>query len=479
MSKKGSLENLIASLDKAEKRYFKLYSGLQSGSKQYLTLFEKLESQHNGKAVTIAPSPDLSVTKNYLCKLILKSLKGFNEGKSSRSMLLHLLLEIEVLFQKELYNLCEDRITKAKKLALKHEHFILLLEILHWERRFLNALGSPTGQPKLAAILKHEKSCLETLDNFNAYNQLVFELMGHGFADKELMQKYLSHPLLENEKCALSFAALTLYYHLHYILCTVTHQPDAGNKAISALIDQMEASPFRIKENPDAYVTALNNQMSMMIFNRQTNEAITILKKIRNIPERYALKQKSYTIKIFIKTYNVELELYRDLKQWQNALRLIGEIEEFISTQVIPKNYLLSFYYQFAYIHFHVNAHSKALSMINHILDGNFEKERLDLQTYARILYLMIHFELGNITLLKYAVENTRRYLKKRRGSLYAFEKVLLKFFAKLSLAPKANYKRLFQELSNNLFTDHSDEQKDSILDYIDFEGWIEGKANK
>jgi hypothetical protein len=479
MSKKGSLENLISSLNKAEKRYFRLFSALQSGSKQYLNLFDKLESHNNGKPVVIKNKAKLSVTKNYLCRLILKSLKGYNEGKSRRSELLHLLLEIEILFQKEHYSLCMDRIKKARKLAQKYEHFVLLLEILNWERRMINTIAAPSSRAAIEKIMELEIRSVAIIDNYNQYNLLVHELLGKGFSDTDLMQNYLQHPLLKNEQCAKSFAALTLYYHLHYILFTVTSQGEKGRIAINSLVDLMEQTPFRIEENPEAYVTALNNLMSMMIYNRETEGAIAVLKKIRGIPDHYKLKQKNYTIKIFIKTYNVELELYRDLKDWNMALHLIGEIQNFIKAQIIPNNYLLSFYYQFAYIHFQVGDNSKALAMINNILNGNFEEERLDLQTYARILYLMIHFELGNITLLKYAVENTRRYLKKRRGSLFDFEKVLLKFFAKLSVAPIANYKRHFKDLSTTLFVGHSDDQKASILDYIDFQGWIEGNIGK
>ena len=110
---------------------------------------------------------------------------------------------------------------------------------------------------------------------------------------------------------------------------------------------------------------------------------------------------------------------------------------------------------------------------------SNMLLERMDLQTYARFLFLMIHFELGNITLLKYAVENTRRFLKKRRNKLFAFESVLLKFFSQLSLAPPYQYEDKFEKLSATLFHDHSDQQRSNILDYLDFQSWINAKLLK
>ena len=44
MKQQEYLFELVQSLSKSEKRYFKLHSNLVSGSKSYLNLFEKLES---------------------------------------------------------------------------------------------------------------------------------------------------------------------------------------------------------------------------------------------------------------------------------------------------------------------------------------------------------------------------------------------------------------------------------------------------
>lgn len=480
MAKRGALENLVGSLAKAEKRYFRLFSELQGGDKKYLELFDRIEEKLAGctkeKDLECA---DISVTKNYLGKLILKSLKGYNEGKTKRSELLHLLLEIEILFQKELYDLCMDKIKKAKKIALTYESFHLLLEILGWEKRLFNAIHANSAQVKIKEAMTLEKCALEKLNNLDQYNRLLYEILEQDFSDSDIMRGFLSHQLLQGENKAKSFQALTVHYHLLYILHIVTNNSNEGRKALGALIQLMEASPYRIEENPSSYVTALNNLMGIMLYNKEQEQAIEILKKIRNIPDQYQLKQKQYTLKIFVKTYNVELELYRDMKDWEKACTLMNEIQTFLDKHIIPLNYRLSFYYQFAYIYFQRKEYAQALSIINRIINGNFGAERMDLQTYARFLFLMIHFELGNITLLKYAVENTRRFLKKRRDKLFAFESVLLKFFAQLSLAPSYQYEEKFEKLSATLFNDHSDKQRSNILDYLDFQSWINTKLAK
>ena len=144
--------------------------------------------------------------------------------------------------------------------------------------------------------------------------------------------------------------------------------------------------------------------------------------------------------------------------------------------KIVGEAYLISFYFQFAYIFFKAKNYSQALHAANFIVDKPSQKERTDLQIFARLLLLMIHYELGNITVFKYIVEATRRYLKKVRASM-KFEKRLLKFFAKLSTMAVSQHKSLFQEEKEKLFLGLSAAEKTHILDFVDFESWLIEKS--
>jgi len=63
----------------------------------------------------------------YLTGLILKSLRNYHSNKSINSKLNNLLIEIELLFDKELYDLAYYRIKKAEELAKLPE----ILEVHH------------------------------------------------------------------------------------------------------------------------------------------------------------------------------------------------------------------------------------------------------------------------------------------------------------------------------------------------------------
>ena len=85
----------------------------------------------------------------------------------------------------------------------------------------------------------------------------------------------------------------------------------------------------------------------------------------------------------------------------------------------------------------------------------------------------MIHFELGHIIVLKYAIISCRRFLQKKR-KLYHFEKVILRFFSSISTSASIYYPQLFRELRTNLFSETEDNDRRTILDYLDFDYWID-----
>lgn len=99
--------------------------------------------------------------------------------------------------------------------------------------------------------------------------------------------------------------------------------------------------------------------------------------------------------------------------------------------RVLSNDYRILFHYQLAYFYFADTRYSKALDHLNKIL-GERNDPRTDIQSYGRVLNLMVHYELKNYDLIEYLCRSTRRFLNKKNG-LYAFEKVILHFFNQVS----------------------------------------------
>jgi len=204
-----------------------------------------------------------------------------------------------------------------------------------------------------------------------------------------------------------------------------------------------------------------------------------LLEKIQNTPREYGLlAQAPFTIRLRLRTYNIGLEFYRDQGRWKEGLVHAQEAAQYLDAQNhrVPDDYRLLLYYQFAYLYFMDQHHKQALFWLNEIFSARFGLIREDIQSYAHLLYLMIHFDLGHISILKYAVDGCRRFLKKKR-SPYPFEKVLLSFFSKVSTVSPDRYPALLEKLKAELFFNTAKEKVPQVLDYLDFMTWIKSRA--
>lgn len=93
-----------------------------------------------------------------------------------------------------------------------------------------------------------------------------------------------------------------------------------------------DTHPESIKEDPSSYITALNNKIAFCLRLKRLAVIPELLAKIKAIPRTYGLKEQNpMTIKLLLRTYNVELELYRDSEQYEKGIALVEEVRQFLT----------------------------------------------------------------------------------------------------------------------------------------------------
>ncbi len=110
MKPSNQLFDLIKSLTKSEKRFFKLQSALQSGDKNYVRLFDLIDKMNEYDEENVKKTfkgekfiKHLPSEKNHLYKLILKALRSYYGETSVSSMLKQEIKNIEILYNKALF----------------------------------------------------------------------------------------------------------------------------------------------------------------------------------------------------------------------------------------------------------------------------------------------------------------------------------------------------------------------------------------
>ena len=104
---------------------------------------------------------------------------------------------------------------------------------------------------------------------------------------------------------------------------------------------------------------------------------------------------------------------------------------------------------------------------------------RQDYKIFAKIMNLIIHYELGNIDLMEYNIKSVLRYLN-NKDKLYKYEHALIKFIKRLPfLDEDTDISFEFHQLKNELDRISKDEYEKKAFDYFDIVSWLESKLTK
>lgn len=495
MKPSPELFNLIKSLSKSEKRYFKMYSAFQAGEKNYLKLFDAIEKQEEYDEEHIKKKfvkenfiKHLPSEKNHLYNLILKSLRTFQSENSINSYLRELLKDVEILYNKALYRECNKVVNRAKKLAYEIEKYYYVLEIINWEKQLAdeqNLFGSL--EENLEMLNVEEQKALTILKNIAEYQVLyskinyVFRSGGYSRneTDRKIVDEVANNYLIKGKNTAISVRATTMCYYIKG-LCAITNN-DLKDAQINfgKVVARMEKHPLIAKDLQRRYLRSLYYLMLSHIEYREFEDFYRLIDKMRTMGEEPEYSSLDLKIKIFTSSYGLELMAFGKKGEFSKGAEFIEKIKEELEQykELIHKEEEVFFNYNFAYIFFGAGDYKNALYWINQVLnDSDKSGLRQDIFSFARIFNLLIHLELGNNDLLEYITKSAYRYhLKHKR--VYKFENLVLKYFKRLAkLGDEDKQHELLSVLQFEMEKVFKDPNEKIILQYFDFSSWMESK---
>ena len=497
MSKTPSnkLFNLVKSLTGSEKRYFKLAAKNNVGDKvnKYLVLFDAIDSQKAYNETVLKElvykneaieSRKYSELKAYLYEMILKSLQHFDEKSSVDYRLKGMLQSIRVLFKRSHYEECKEILQKAKKLAYKYESYVSILETLRWEKQIAYAqIDVAFLDRELHRIDEEEKECLHHLRNLSDYKNIFFEMLilikkDHLVRSENQiknLQSIINNPLLKNIDNALSHQAQILFYRIWGIYQHSTQNFNQYHTVCLQTIELMESKPYLLKEDVSEYIAMLSNYTMSCGLLRNYDAVNTCLVKFKSIrpntlDDEVKIHRHYYTHKFFLCIYTGEFE--EGLEELERHLKASKKFDK----QFFESN---SFYFQYFYIAFGAGDYERALEYLNHWLDLSNNIERKDLQSIARILNLITHYEMGNNLLLESLLRSTYRYQKKQ-GHIFKFEKKMVTFIGQLiKISNRPEKRNAFTELKKDFEQLSNDPVEKIMFRYFDVIAWMESKITE
>ncbi len=504
MRASDSLFQLIKSMGKAEKGYFKKYASMHTiGEKNnYVKLFDAIEKQaaksdvyneekikksFNDKFVRQMP-----VVKNYLYKVILESLQLFNSESRVERQVRDLTEQYDILSGKNLYKQAGELLKKAKKTAIENELFPELMRILAREKIHTRTTLEP-AEYELAYnnIYKEELDVIEKIKNITDYANLRSQLIkfvsifGSGFVrnedEKKKLKEMLAHPLLESEDRALTESTRRIFYQFRANLYLYLEELE---KSYVLQLKHLTLAEEGIKKSLPklTLMTALNNVLTLQIRLRKFDECEETLYKMKNFEKIYGTtlneNEKAFRVYSVIVT---EVPFRMDTREFERGLETVKDFQKQLTKYDMMLNvgWRMVSYYFIGMYYFLMEDFPNSQRWLNKIIQIPSTDFYSDYQCYARIMNLIVHYELKNFEHLDYVMKSTYYFLRKR-NKIYKYEQIIIKFM-KRSL--RANTEKalveLFEEMKYELDAILKDEYEKHAFDAFNILPWLKSKIEK
>jgi len=442
------LHELIQSMSKAEKRYFKLYAQIgQKNTSKYVNLFDLMNKQSTYDEQIIKTKGFSANDKNLLLEKLLDARHTMQLHKSVDAELRLFLDYFSILHEKRHWQLLSKYIRKAKQIAQENERFNVLLEILTWEQNLVfKTVKTDFGQ-KINELIKEKREVLKRLNNELEYYDLsmcIDELLVRDAklnkpeTQKEFDSLYQS-PLLSDDAKPLSKRAMVDYHYIRVVYNNLNKQYEQSYHEYQSILDLFDKHIFLfyLQGYASFYVKIYFWEKALGLKLNKTVD--TALLKISDLPLQTI--DASYTINIQNLTYCVralnkaegEYQIVQAKKHWKDYTKHIKE------TRLMAFSYtVMAFYCLF-------EDWENAQIWLNKVTAIHRVSDRKDIQVAARLWQLIIGYELAPYDSDKH-IQTAYKYFV-RNEHYFEVEQQILKLFRDLYKAITRQEKQAIWQL--------------------------------
>jgi hypothetical protein len=233
MSKERSdyLFQLIKSMRKSEKRYFKIKNNSQqSEDTKYLQLFDAIDKLTNFDENNLIETNSWIIPKQFsnlkahLYKKILQSLKEYSAAVHEEINIRENIDYIQILFDRSLYQQSMQLLQKVKKSLRKSDNLELYLEVLKWEKNLLPYSLGKNNQDRVRQIVAESNTINKRITRINLLTNLAVELnsiyLKTGYIRNKTDFDYISQIFIQQrpslDEQDLTLQEKLLWYEVHH-----------------------------------------------------------------------------------------------------------------------------------------------------------------------------------------------------------------------------------------------------------------------
>jgi len=488
------LFQLIKSLEKAEKRHFKLYINRSSGKEdlKIVRLFDVLDKrkEYDEKQVlnkmTGVTKPQLANLKTHLYKQILASLRLLKSADSLDLQLNEQFDYAHILYKKGLFIQSLRIIERAKEIARSNQKFNILHHLISLEKRIENLHITRSMKDRAQVLSAESREVSLHIEMVTRLSNLALTLYSwyveHGHARNEEDEKDIRRFMKEN--ITPDVLEQTGFYERLYLYQSYTWYAFIRQDFLQYYrytkkwVDLFREQPLMVRVETGHYIKGLHNLLNAHFDLRNFREFEKVLKQFEKLAQTDRVKNHdSFRIQAFIYISTARINQHFMRGTFKEGLPLVPGIEEKLEGYhlFIDSHRILVLTYKIAMLYFGSGDYNTCIDYLQRIIHDKTNL-RYDLQCYARVLHLMAHYELGNDMLMESLSKSVYRFMAKMKN-LTVVEEAMFRFLRRsIPMSPR-ELKPEFEKLLHTIKHLEKNRFETRAFAYLDVISWVESKV--
>ena len=489
------LVKLVASLTKSEKRNFKLFMNRnhrKSEELKQVVLFDIIERFESFQPKAIRKEL-VGLTAKHVHELslllyrnILKSIRIMH-SKETEYGIRETIDYAHLLYGRGLFADGLELLAQAKKTAkLRQKHF-LVYEIIDFEKKIESRHVTSSHQERARELTSEAIQTRLLLEAEGHWTELSLQLYdfylksGHSRTEDE---KKIVEALFKRDWPERSAQHESLFYEQLYFLQShvwyyyITQHFSMGFRYAVKWIELFERFPTFAEHEKFQLLKGYHNCLAVLFYCQDRPRFDWYKTKMQQfIQQEESSFDENTRLMAFSYSHLAQLNSIVMEGTFSESVPYLTELETALELMEpkLDHHRLMIFRYKMSTIYFTMGNHKKCLQLLNKIIHNDQKMLHEDVQSFARILNLITHYELGNIDLIFFQVKSVYRFLLKL-DETQAIQKEIIAFLRKMVSVSVDEVPTLFQAFYDNLAVINQDKYESRAFLYLDVLSWLESK---
>jgi hypothetical protein len=477
-----SLQNLIYTLSKGEKKSFSVLAGMLEGDKKYLSLYEYLLTTKNIDAESLEKQytkHGLEAARKHLTANLMKALRQVESDKNIENRLINDLKNAQILHRKGFVKEALEYLTKIKQTALDNELYPYFLMASRQELQYLIRLQFAgidefeliKKQRKFEDILEHE---MQVHRHSSLHEILLIRYWKKGTIDSLREKTKLNDLLLEeynilNNRNYRSFESQKLHLNFQSAYFMMIGDHEGSLKIFYELNTLFQKNTQLWADSPTYYIYLLDGILTDLCAMQRYTEMPFFIHQLKEI----STDSQDLKTQIELLTLNHQLTILNQTADFKRAALLIEENGEMITKIFLnaPFNSQAQLCLTIAINTFWRQDYKQTLRFLNFMLNNYSNTFSYQIYVQSRLLFLMTQYELSNFDYLRYELRSFERKLKADKQESF-LENILIDVLKKLT-QNKKNTTKIIENFNEKLQELNSLSNHQKVLRSLQIERWL------